>query len=76
MDKTLQESKRTPVTNLAASHLIRLCFSNPEAFYTPEGPDSLSVFDRVRKTVSFMDRGAPSFHRGPPVQKEGEVNFD
>lgn len=49
-----------------------MCFSNPQAFYTPEGPDSLSVFDRVRKTISFMDRGAPSFHRGPPVQKEGE----
>lgn len=68
----LQESKRTPVTNLAASHLIRLCFSHPDAFYTPEGPDSLAVFDRVRKTISFMDKGSASFHRGPPVQKEGE----
>ena len=72
VDKTLQESKRTPVSNLAASHLIHLCFSHPGAFYTPEGPDSLSVFDRVRKTISFVDKGTVSFHRGPPVQKEGE----
>lgn len=72
VDRLLQEKKRTPVSNLAASYLIRICLPHPQAFYTPEGPTSLDVFDRVRKTISFIDRGTVSFHRGPPVQKEGE----
>lgn len=72
VDKLLQEKKRTPVSNLAASLLIRICLPDPQSFYTPEGPNSLDVFDRVRKTISFIDRGTVSFHRGPPVQKEGE----
>jgi hypothetical protein len=72
VDKTLQDKKRTPVSTLAASYLIRLCLPDPQSFYTPNGPNSLDVFDRVRKTISFIDRGTVSFHRGPPVQKEGE----